>query len=131
MGKVFLAVLRKTLEVGAKFKGLGSLFVPFVLREKHGYKEDGQLSDALLEDFVRHFAFTVYHPTSTCRIGDVVDTHLRVKGVEGLRVVDASVMPNIISGNTNAPAIMIGEKGAELIAMAHGVQMQEFVGAPV
>ncbi len=58
---------------------------------------------------------TIYHPTSSCAIGPVVDPHLRVHGVEGLRVVDASVMPTIVRGNTNAPTIMIAEKAADLI----------------
>src|SRR6516225_12188978 len=61
-----------------------------------------------------HFSLTVYHPTSTCRIGDFVDPRLRVKGVGRLRVADASVMPAVIGGNTNAPSIMIGEKAAEM-----------------
>ena len=58
---------------------------------------------------------TVYHPTSTCSIGAVVDPELRVYGVEGLRIVDASVMPTITRGNTNAPTLMIAEKAADLI----------------
>ena len=65
---------------------------------------------------------TVYHPTSTCRIGEVVDSKLHVRGVRKLRVADASIMPNVISGNTNAACIMIGEKCAELIAREHGSQ---------
>ena len=60
-------------------------------------------------------AHTVYHPVGTCAMGAVVDAELRVLGLEGLRVVDASVMPTITRGNTNAATIMIGEKGADLI----------------
>jgi choline dehydrogenase len=102
--------------------------VPPFLAERHGYRTGAELSDALLEDWARHFSLTVYHPTSTCRIGDVVDPQLRVKGIARLRVADASVMPNVISGNTNAPTIMIGEKAAEMIAADHGVYLAEFVG---
>jgi choline dehydrogenase-like flavoprotein len=72
-------------------------------------------SDEDLMAFIEHAAQTVYHPTSTCAMGAVVDSELRVQGVTGLRVVDASVMPTITRGNTNAPTIMIAEKGADLI----------------
>lgn len=64
---------------------------------------------------------TIYHPVGTCKMGPkwdkgaVVDPRLRVYGVGGLRVIDASIMPTIPSGNTNAPAIMVGEKGADLV----------------
>jgi choline dehydrogenase len=72
-----------------------------------------------LEHFARRFGGTVFHPTSTCRMGQdtlaVVDPELRVRGVEGLRVIDASVMPRVVSSNTNAASIMIGEKGASLL----------------
>jgi len=78
-------------------------------------------SDAHYEELIRRFATTIYHPCGTCAIGKVVDAKLRVKGLEGLRVIDASVFPEIISGNTNAPAIMVGEKGARLIAADHGL----------
>jgi choline dehydrogenase len=77
----------------------------------------------------RHYSFTVYHLTSTCRMGDVVDERLRVNGVAGLRVADASIMPNVTSGNTNAPSIMIGEKAAEMLAADNGVALSEVVGA--
>ena len=73
-------------------------------------------SDEEILDWVRRAGQTVYHPTSTCAIGSVVDPQLRVYGVEGLRVADASVMPTITRANTNATAIMIGEKAADLIS---------------
>lgn len=73
------------------------------------------------ECYVRHMTATVYHPTSSVKMGPdsddqaVVDDTLAVKGIKGLRVIDASIMPNIVRGNTNAPTIMIGEKGADMI----------------
>lgn len=80
------------------------------------------VSDAQIEAFIRDHADTIYHPVGTCRMGpgadDVVDAQLRVHGMQGLRVADASVMPSIVSGNTNAPTIMIGEKAADLIRRA-------------
>ncbi|WP_295801767.1 choline dehydrogenase [uncultured Microbulbifer sp.] len=72
-----------------------------------------------IEEFIREHAESVYHPVGSCRMGDdpmaVVDGQLKVHGVEGLRIVDASVMPNIVSGNTNAPVIAVAERAAELI----------------
>jgi choline dehydrogenase len=72
-------------------------------------------SDDDLLDFARRAGQSVYHPTSTCAMGAVVDSELRVVGTEGLRVVDASVMPTVTRGNTNAPTMMIAERAADLI----------------
>lgn len=74
-------------------------------------------------DWARNNTASIYHPTGTCKMGQsgqaVVDAQLRVHGISGLRVADCSIMPEIVSGNTNAPAIMIGEKASVLIAQAH------------
>ncbi len=129
--KVMVAVLRRALDIVAHWPQshkIGPLLIPPFLAGKHGHAEGAVPSDALLEDLALHYSFTVYHVTSTCRIGSVVDPSLKVMGVARLRVADASVMPNVVSGNTNAASIMIGEKAAEMLAADHGVKLREFVG---
>ena len=104
-----MKILRKILKAPA----LG----PYVIDEA----EPGPsvASDEQILEFCRQRGSTVYHPTSTCRMGNdplaVTDQRLRVRGVDGLRVVDASVMPDLMSGNTNAPTIMIAEKASDMI----------------
>jgi choline dehydrogenase len=76
-------------------------------------------SDDEILDWVKTAAETTYHPVGTCKMGSdpmaVVDAQLRVHGIAGLRIADASIMPTLTSGNTNAPSIMIGEKAAEMV----------------
>jgi choline dehydrogenase-like flavoprotein len=90
---------------------------------RHGGREHpssaSAQTDGQIEQFIRDHADTVYHPVGSCRMGpgpmDVVDERLRVRGLQGLRVVDASIMPRIVSGNTNAPVIMVAEKAVDMI----------------
>ena len=100
-----------------------------VMRSKEALYQELDLanpaqSDEALGQWIRQNADTIYHPVGTCRMGvddmAVVDHELRVRGVQGLRVVDASVMPRIVSGNTNAPTIMIAEKAADLMRSPPG-----------
>ncbi|ARV57531.1 choline dehydrogenase [Nostocales cyanobacterium HT-58-2] len=85
----------------------------------------GVTSDEAIQAYIRQGCDTVYHPVGTCKMGTdplaVVDSQLRVHGVDGLRVVDASIMPTITTGNTNAPTIMIGEKAADMIKAVQSV----------
>jgi choline dehydrogenase len=77
------------------------------------------VSEAQFAEFARNAGTNVFHPVGTCKMGTdpmaVVDPRLRVHGIAGLRVIDASIMPAVTTGNTNAPTIMIGEKGAQMI----------------
>jgi choline dehydrogenase-like flavoprotein len=79
-------------------------------------------SDAEIEQFIRAYGDTIYHPVGTCRMGpgemDVVGADLRIHGLQGIRVVDASIMPRIVGGNTNAPVIMVAEKASDMIKAA-------------
>ena len=124
--KVMVAIIRKTLDIAANWPGpnkLGPWHVPPMLAAMHGYQAGDEPTDALLENFVLHFATTIYHLSCTCRIGSVVDPALRVYGVRNLRIADASVFPEITSGNINAPSIMTGERAAEIVAADHGVKL--------
>ena len=90
------------------------------LVEEEIYPGESVQTDEQLEQFIADNAWTVFHPCGTCRMGtdsktSVVDARLKVHGVAGLRIADASVFPSIPTGNTNAPTIMVGEKAAELI----------------
>jgi choline dehydrogenase len=103
----FLRAMRVLLEIAAQ---------PALARVRRGeLRVPASDRDADLLDFVQRHCHTLYHPVGTCAIGAVVDSQLRVLGVEGLRVVDASVMPVIVRGNINAPTIMIAEKAADLL----------------
>ena len=86
-------------------------------------RSSGFQTDAEIEQWVRNHTDTIYHPVGTCRMGTdpeaVVDTQCRVHGLQGLRVVDASVMPRIVSGNTNAPTIMLAERVAAWLQKEH------------
>ncbi len=110
----------QTLVEGVKIArklGETQAFSPF--RDAETYPGPQVQSDEELAEYIRNHVETLYHPVGTCKMGNdsmaVVDAHLRVRGVEGLRVVDASIMPTVVGGNTNAPTIMIAEKAADLI----------------
>jgi choline dehydrogenase len=107
-----IAGMRMALEIAAQPPLRAVERAPFSVPESD--------SDQDLLAFARRAGQTVYHPTSTCAMGPVVDSELRVHGVQGLRVVDASVMPQVTRANTNAPTIMIAERGADLIRQAAG-----------
>lgn len=109
-----LNVLLEGIRISREIIG-STPFAPY--RGVEVFPGEGVVSRAGIEDMVRRNAETIYHPAGTCRMGSdaqsVVDGELRVRGVQALRVVDASVMPRLIGGNTNAPTIMIAEKAAD------------------
>lgn len=109
--------LKEALDVRTLVEGLGICREIYRQKSFAGRWVEEKLPGPMpLEDFARRFGSTVFHPTSTCRMGSddraVVDPDLKVRGVQGLRVIDASVMPRVVSANTNAATIMIGERGA-------------------
>jgi choline dehydrogenase len=116
--QAIIAAVRKVREIFA-----ASTFNGY--RDREYLPGENVQSDAEILAYVAEIAESVYHPVGTCKMGKdplaVVDERLRVRGVDGLRVVDASVMPTIVSGNTNAPTIMIAEKAADMILEDAGV----------
>ena len=107
------------------FRLMRELFQQPALKQLGGHEHPrsaGATTDAQIEQFIRGYADTIYHPVGTCRMGpgalDVVGADLRIHGLEGIRVVDASMMPRIIGGNTNAPTIMVAEKASDMIKAA-------------
>lgn len=113
---------RQTIVAGVKIARQIARHAPLTEKISEEYRPPATLSlddDAGTLDWVRDNTASIYHPTGTCKMGQgadaVVDARLRVHGVAGLRVADCAIMPDIVSGNTNAPAIMIGEKAAEMV----------------
>jgi choline dehydrogenase-like flavoprotein len=110
----------KTLITGAKMTR-DILQSPALSKYRHKelFGINDSMTDQDWEQHIRQRADTIYHPVGTCKMGvdslAVVSPTLKVYGVEGLRIVDASIMPTLISGNTNAPTIMIAEKAADII----------------
>jgi choline dehydrogenase len=126
--RIFAAYLKEPQDLDVMLEGVSlsreilhaAAFAPF--RGAGVYPGEALTTRQGLEEILRRKAETIYHPVGSCRMGadssSVVDCQLRVRGVEGLRVADASVMPRLIGGNTNAPTIMIAEKLADLLTAA-------------
>jgi len=123
---IMAAAVQHAIELAATM-GLpvSSLHVPHNLATKHNHQAGSTPTAELVRDWILHYGTNVQHPTSTCRIGHVVDSSLKVKGVTSLRVADASVMPTVTSGNTHAPSVMIGEKCAAMIAGEHKIRLAD------
>jgi choline dehydrogenase len=89
----------------------------------------GNLRGTALEDFIRDAAETYYHQTCTAKMGrdslSVVDARLKVYGIDNLRIADGSIMPRVTTGNTMAPCMMIGERAAEMLAVAHNLRLSD------
>jgi len=121
----FLSDPRDLASMVSGLRQVRSLLASPALASLGGHEDMARLAqapDAEQEAYIRRHADTIYHPVGSCRMGtdahSVVDPQLRVRGVHGLRVVDASVMPRIVAGNTNAPTIMIAERASDLIQQA-------------
>jgi len=119
----------RTIVEGIKIARRIARHAPLTTKISEEFRPDASLDLDDYEgtlDWARNYSTTIYHPTGTCKMGQgegaVVDARLRVHGVTGLRVADCSIMPEIVSGNTNAPAIMIGEKASEMILEDHATQ---------
>ncbi|MEM7488911.1 MAG: GMC family oxidoreductase N-terminal domain-containing protein [Pseudomonadota bacterium] len=113
---------RRTLVEGVKIARRIARTAPLATKIAEEFRPSADLAmddDAGTLDWARNNSVSIYHPTGTCKMGSgtdaVVDARLRVHGIDGLRVADCSIMPEIVSGNTNAPAIMIGEKASDMI----------------
>ena len=111
---------RRTMVEGVKISRRIAAMEPVAARIRSEFRPGPEVgSDDEILEWIRNTAVTIYHPTGTCRMGNdvtaVVDDRLNVRGIEGLRVADCSIMPEIVSGNTNAAAIMIGEKASDMI----------------
>ena len=111
---------RKTIEL-CRDIGNSAAFDGLVKREAL----PGKLDDVAMDDFIRNAAVTFWHQSCTAKMGRdamaVVDHRLKVYGIDRLRIADASIMPDVPSGNTMAPCVVIGERAAEMIKMAHGI----------
>ena len=115
---VFLNPYSDVIKNPDKLKERGRLFYYYDQNDDNIYQEGNNKYDEL-DEYIKSKAETAYHPCGTCKMGvddmAVVDENLKVKGIENLRVIDASVMPEIPSANLNAPTLMIAEKGADAI----------------
>jgi choline dehydrogenase-like flavoprotein len=113
-----MAVMRGGVRLSHRIAESGPL-AEYEPKDRHAIDLD---DDAALDELIRNRADTVYHPVGTCRMGAddaaVVDLALKARGVDGLWIADASIMPKIVSGNTNAPSIMIGERCADFVKAA-------------
>lgn len=117
--RVLVAACKETLAIvqeTALKENFGDLLIPRTIAKNHG---TNTAADGFWEEWIKTYACSGYNLSSTCRMGDVVDSECRVLGVPGLRVADASIMPHVTSGDINAPCIMIGEKVADMIGREH------------